>query len=212
VSCLIEINEEKKIYETPYKIKVNKNECNQYKPIGTNWYIDENLDYYRISPIENYNAQTLFLDILKNNNSILEHCCFHKDFFEVKNLKIVNIGNIKLKNEFRNQKITKKLFNNQKKLYFKKGFNFIILSALFEASFIWYKIGFNFINLEDKQYIEKLFREFLVLQKDKLNLKIKDIIKIKLENSKIDYFVGFREFLETIPNKRYIPMFQKIKD
>jgi len=214
MSCLIDIDEEKKIYENTFDINIKQNECDKYKPDGINWYITKDLTPYKIDTITNYEAQTMFLDILKNENSILEHCCFHKDFFKINidNLKIVSIGNIRIKSNLRNKSIVKKLFNNQKKVYFKNDFNFIILNALLEASFIWYKIGFEFVSLEDKQKIEKLFRDYLLSKKDILRLETKDIIKIKLDTAKKEYFNGFRDFLESLNQDKYIPMFQKIKD
>ncbi|GAB6074690.1 hypothetical protein [Nautilia lithotrophica] len=206
MACLIDIQKEEEIYSPEFFIDVKRNECDLPAPNALDWYIGDDNNVYKIAFDDQCEAQSMFLNVIKNNQSILSNCCFHKDFFKISSIKSVAIGNINLSLHNRKKGIVKKIFNRQRKIYFQLGFNYVLLNSFVESSFIWYKLGFKFVDEMDKQYINKLLKEFLVTK----GFNAFDIIKMNLDNIKQMHLEGFREFLEKQNIAKSIPMYQKV--
>jgi len=202
---LITFAEESTIYP-PLIPELNGDSCKDMPTVR--WYYTDTIK--KIDRLATIDTKEFRIDILdKERHSILQHCCYQKEFFENEE-KFVYIGNITINETKRNLGTIKKLHRKQKKVYSEKGFYAILLDAFVGASSIWFRIGYDFVDNSHRIAIEKVLRDYLV---DIKQFSITDAIKTNLSNVKSEDIQDFRPYLEKhyIIND-YIPMICILKE
>ncbi len=109
------------------------------------------------------NGKMVLLDLnAKGIESLLEHCCIANEYcYTEAGKKVVIIHNITIKSTLRGKKILSKMLERQKRVYRKKNFFKIILTATNNGLVVWHRVGFKYLQKRDELKILKSLNEYL---------------------------------------------------